>query len=240
MSLSLHAPPPFRAILFDLDGTLLDSNMDVFLPHYLRLLSARVSHILPPKEFIAHLLAATDAMVANDGRATNEAVFAAAFFPLAGHPRAELEPIFRDFYARDFPTLAQHTRRKPEARRVVQRAFDLGYAVAIATHPVFPATAVQQRLAWADVADFPYRWITTYENSRSAKPHRRYFQEICAQIGHAPEQCLMVGDEAMDMAAAATGMTTFLAPSASTRLDDATPEPTHRGTLTDLVALLER
>jgi HAD superfamily hydrolase (TIGR01549 family) len=219
---------------------LLDSNMETFLPHYLQRLSARMSHILPPKEFIVHLLAATDEMVRNDGRATNEEVFAAAFYPLAGHDRAELEPIFLDFYNRDFPTLAQHTKRKPEARRVVQRVFDLGYDVVIATNPLFPEIAVRHRLAWADVADFPYRWITTYENSRSSKPDPRYFREICRHIGRPPAACLMVGDEAMDMAAAAIGMTTFLVPSSSTRLDSSTPEPTHRGTLADLVAFLER
>ncbi|MCX6028562.1 MAG: HAD family hydrolase [Chloroflexi bacterium] len=240
MSLFLHPPKSFQAILFDLDGTLLDSNMDTFLPHYLQRLAGRVSHLSPPKAFIAHLLAATDAMVANDGHATNEEVFAAAFYPFAGHTRAELEPIFQDFYANDFPALSQHTQRKPDARPVVQRAFDLGYDVVIATNPLFPATAVQQRLEWAGVADFPYRWITSYENSRTCKPNLRYFDEICRQIGQPPAACLMVGDEAMDMVASRLGMTTFLVPGASTHLDDSVPEPTYRGSLADLAGLLER
>ena len=115
----------FKAILFDLDGTLLDSNMENFLPHYFSRLAARVAHIAPPKAFIAHLLAATEFMLANDGRATNQEVFAAAFYPFAGHTRAELEPIFEDFYERDFPGLQEYTQRKPEARAVVQLAFAL-------------------------------------------------------------------------------------------------------------------
>ena len=79
----------FQAILFDLDGTLLDSNMENFLPHYFARLAARVTDIAPPKAFIAHLLAATEHMLANDGRVTtNEEVFAAAFYPFAGHSRA--------------------------------------------------------------------------------------------------------------------------------------------------------
>lgn len=228
----------FSAILFDLDGTLLDSNMDTFLPHYLRSLSARVSHILPPQEFINRLLSATQAMIANDGRATNEEVFAQAFYPLAGHTRDELEPIFLDFYARDFPRLAEYTSRKPDARPTLQRIFQMGYTVAIATHPVFPAVAVRQRLEWAGVGDFPYRWITSYENCRFAKPNPRYYAEICEHIGHPPEACLMVGDEAMDMAAGRIGMATYLVPGPATRLDDSVPEPTYRGSLADLVALL--
>jgi FMN phosphatase YigB (HAD superfamily) len=228
----------FKAVLFDLDGTLLDSNMAEFLPAYLQRLSARVAHIMPPKEFVARLLEATDVMAANDGRATNEEVFAAAFYPLIGRSRAEMEPIFQDFYLRDFPTLQQHVRRKPEARPAVQTAFALGYDVAIATQPVFPETAIRCRMAWAGVEDFPYRLVTTYENSRFCKPNPRYFEEIARQLGHPAEACLMVGDEELDMAAAHIGCATFLVPGRATSLSPDTPEPAYRGMLADLAALL--
>ncbi|MBC8449304.1 MAG: HAD family hydrolase [Chloroflexi bacterium] len=230
-----HAP---KAILFDLDGTLLDNDMNTFLPHYFQRLAARVAHILPPDEFISRLLQASDAMLANDGSDTNEEIFAAAFFPLAGHSRQELEPVFMDFYARDFPALRPYTRCQPEARQVVQLAFDLGCDVVIATNPLFPATAIEQRLAWAAVADFPYRLVTTYENSRACKPNLLYFQHILAHIGQPAQACLIVGDEDWDMVAAHLGCATFLVPGPATDLNPATPQPTYRGTLADLKALL--
>jgi len=43
----------------------------------------------------------------------------------------------------------------PEARSVVQAVFDAGYDVVIATNPLFPDTAIRQRMEWADVAEFP-------------------------------------------------------------------------------------
>ena len=228
-----------KAILFDLDGTLLDSNMDVFLPHYLRLIAARVAHLIPPDQFIGHLLAATQAMVANDGRATNAEVFAAAFYPRVGHTEAELEPLLMDFYARDYPTLQSLTAAKPEARPAVQTAFDLGYDVVIATNPLFPETAIRQRLAWAGVDDFPYRRVTTYENSHFTKPNLRYFEEILAAIDCPPRQALVVGDEAMDMVAATIGCHTFLVPRPDANLDGA-PEPTYCGSLTDVTTFLKQ
>lgn len=227
-----------EAILFDLDGTLLDNDMDIFLPHYFRLLTSRVAHVLPPDQFLAHLMKATETMMANDGRATNEEVFAAAFFPVAGHTRQELEPVFLDFYVNDFPALSEYTSRKPEARQVVQLALDLGYDVVIATNPLFPAIAVEHRLAWAGVADFPYRRVTTYENSRATKPNLLYFEQILEAIGHPPEAALVVGDENMDMVAAHLGCPTFLVPGSRTDLATTTPQPTYRGTLGDLEILL--
>jgi FMN phosphatase YigB (HAD superfamily) len=231
---------PIRAVLFDLDGTLLSNDMDVFLPHYFRLLTTRVAHLVPPDEFMAHLMQATRAMLANDGHTTNEEVFAREFYPRVARSREELDPIFQDFYANDFPGLRQYTQPKPEAHQVVQQAFDLGYDVAIATNPLFPATAVEQRLEWAGVAGFPYRLVTTYENSRATKPNLLYFEQILEILGHPAEAALVVGDEDMDMVAAHLGCLTFLVPGPRTELAASTPRPTYQGALAKVVPLLER
>jgi FMN phosphatase YigB (HAD superfamily) len=228
-----------RAILFDLDGTLLHNDMGVFLPHYFRLLTTRVAHMVRADEFMDHLLHATEMMMANDGRATNEEVFAEAFYPLAGHDRDEWEPVFLHFYTNDFPMLRKYTHPKPEARHVVQVAFDLGYDVVIATNPLFPAIAVEQRLEWAGVADFPYCMVTSYENSRATKPNLLYFQEILETIGRPAAASLVVGDEDMDMVAARLGCHTFLVPGPRTEIAPTTPEPAHRGSLADVGALLQ-
>jgi FMN phosphatase YigB (HAD superfamily) len=230
----------YRAVLFDLDGTLLDSSMESFLPVYLKALSERVAHLFPAKPFIAHLMQATEAMAANDGRATNAEVFASAFYPYNGHERSVLEPVFDAFYAEDFPKLQVVTRTKPEARPVVELIVSLGYDIAIITNPLFPETAIRQRMAWADVVDLPWKWITTYENSRYVKPNLRFFDDVCARLGHTPRECLVVGDEHMDMVAKRSGCDTFLVRGRATALLANTPEPTYEGTLTDLAALLEK
>jgi len=230
---------PIRAILFDLDGTLLDNDMNVFLPHYFRMLGARVAHLIAPDEFMECLMRATEAMLANTGQATNERVFAEAFYPLVGLAREDLEAIFFDFYANDFPALRQYTRRKPEAPEVVQQAFDLGCDVVVATNPLFPATAVQQRLQWAGVAGFPYRLVTAYENSRAAKPSLLYFEQILETLGIPASSALVVGDEDMDMVAAHLGCRTFLVPGTRTELAPTTPEPDYRGSLAVVGALLD-
>jgi FMN phosphatase YigB (HAD superfamily) len=228
----------FSAVLLDLDGTLLDNHMATFLPHYFERLAARVSHLVPANQFTRHLLEASGAMLSNDGRISNEEAFARAFFPLAGHSREELEPIFDVFYRNDFPSLQRHTRRKPEARALVEAAFQSGAAVVIATNPLFPATAITQRLEWAGVADYPYDLVTTYENSRACKPNLLYFELVLEAIGQSAASSIVIGDEDMDMVAAHLGCTTFLVPGPSTELSPTTPQPTWRGSLVDAAVLL--
>jgi HAD superfamily hydrolase (TIGR01549 family) len=238
--MNLDQPPrPLRAILFDLDGTLLDVSMDEFLPRYFEALAASVAHLVPPDRFMPVLMQASEAMMANDGRETNAEVFAHFFYPRIGCPREELEPVFEIFYAEIYPGLQRFTRRLPEARQAVQLAFDRGYDVVIATNPLFPATAIVQRLEWADVADFPFRLVTAFENSRATKPNPLYFAQILETIGHPATDCLMVGDEEMDMVAGHLGCPTFLVTGTDTAREPTIPEPTRRGTLADLIAWMK-
>jgi FMN phosphatase YigB (HAD superfamily) len=187
-----------KAILFDLDGTLLDNPMQQFVPAYLESLASFVAPHLPPDRFVRQLLAATAAMNANDGSGpTNEEVFAAAFYPGLGVERGVLEPLLGRFYTEEFPKLRRLTRAKGEARALVQWAFQLGLDVVIATNPLFPRTAIEQRIAWAGVSvdEFPYTLVTTYENMHATKDHPAYYAEILHRLARSPEECLMVGDD---------------------------------------------
>jgi len=49
-----------RAVLFDLDDTLLENSMDRFLKAYFGLLTPNMAHLVPPEKFISALLHATD------------------------------------------------------------------------------------------------------------------------------------------------------------------------------------
>jgi len=228
-----------KAILFDLDGTLLDVDLDKFISQYLNLLAQSVAHIIPPKKFISKILKASKAVEKNNSRKTNEEVYADLFFPLEGHTKEDIKPFFDKFYEHDFSKLRQYTRKKPEARAVVQQAFDKGYDVIIATTPLLPATAIEQRLEWAGVADFPYRLITTIENSHATKSltHLLYYDQILDKIGYPADVCLMVGDEDKDIIAGRLGMKTFLITDKNKEFSPEIPEPTFKGSLSDLKPL---
>lgn len=229
---------PIGAVLFDLDGTLLDLDIDVLVEPYVNGLAQSVAHLVPPERFLPSLIQATALMRDNNGGASNAEVFAQSFYPSVGRSREELEPFFERFYAVEFPKLRSYARRKAHAREAVQTAFAQGFDVVIATNPLFPSLAIRQRMDWAGVADFPYRLVTTYENSYAAKPNLMYYRHILATIDQRAEHCIVVGDEDIDMVAAHLGCRTFLVPSARTDLASTTPAPTGRGTLADLIPVL--
>jgi len=186
-----------KAVLFDLDDTLLGNSMDTFLPAYFQALTRYLDHLVPSERLIAQLMHATEAMDANHNRhITNEETFASTFYPALKPDRLTLERIFERFYAEEFPKLQSLTRRRREARLLVEWALEQELQVAVATNPLFPRVAVEQRLAWAGVSvdDFSYALVTTYENMHATKSHPTYYREILGRLGRAPGECLMVGD----------------------------------------------
>jgi FMN phosphatase YigB (HAD superfamily) len=151
---------------------------------------------------------ATKAMDADHSRdLTNEEAFASVFYPLVGKDRSTVESAFERFYAEAFPKLRRLTRRRPEAPYLVASALEQGLQVAIATNPMFPRMAVEERLAWAGVPveRFDYTLVTSYENMHATKSHLAYYDEILERLGRRPSECLMVGDSwKMDIVPAAS------------------------------------
>jgi HAD superfamily hydrolase (TIGR01662 family) len=185
-----------RTILLDLDDTLLDNDMGRFLPPYFAALGQCLAPFVAPEDFVDIVLASSQVMVNNqDPTVTNQQAFDADFISRLGHPESEVRPVIDSFYEEDFPALKRYTRPRPEARPLVQTLFDQGYGVVIATNPMFPRRAIEHRLEWAGVLDFPFKLITTYENSHFCKPNPRYYQEILDRVGCRPEEGIMVGDD---------------------------------------------
>ena len=226
----------FHAFLFDLDRTLLDVDMEALLRHYFQLLAARLAPYLPPDQARAQVLAATRTMMADtDPSTTNEAVFWADFSRRTGQAAESLRPVFEEFYAQDFPRLQVHAQALPAARPLIEELLVQERKVVIATNPVFPRVAIEQRLAWAGLADLPFAWVTTLENTHACKPHPAYFQEILAHLDCAPQEALMVGDDVgFDLPAAQVGIATFLIRTEETP-EEARAQADYCGTLEEVL-----
>lgn len=232
---------PLRYLLLDLDGTLLPMDMDEFLGAYLRLLAGRMAGYMSPERFVSELMTSTEAMIHNlDPSRTNEDVFMADFFSRTGLPQDEVRPIFDDFYARDFRTLISYTQPSPLARAIVGEARKHGLEPVIATNPLFPLQAIQERMRWAGVADFPFSLVTAYEDMHFCKPYPQYYEEILARLGAGPEECLMAGNDIdEDLVAGRVGIRTFLVEDCLINRQGRAVEADYRGSLADLLAFVK-
>ena len=224
-----------RGILFDLDGTLLDLDLDAFLRRYFRALGQATAPHFPGVDIMPAVLDSTSAMQRAHPGKTNRQVFSEDFRERTGIDVEANWGVFDDFYRDVFPTLGNGYGPVQGAREAIAQARKLGLKVAVATQPIFPAAAIMHRLAWAGLSDVAFDAVTSYETMVACKPLPAYFEQTAAMIGCAARECLMVGDDrGMDMPAAAVGMRTFYVGT------DTKAPADHRGTMADLTALLVR
>jgi FMN phosphatase YigB (HAD superfamily) len=230
-----------KAVLFDLDGTLLPMNLELFMQKYFQLLSEELAPFgFESRELIAVVWKGTRAMMENDGSRTNEDRFWEIFGPYARELLPDIRNRLDSFYRGRFQRAKETVEENPLAARAVRAAREKVGKVVLATNPLFPVSAVETRLSWIGLKIQDFDMVTTYEVSRACKPNPVYFQEILRKIGVSPDQALMVGNDVQEdmTGCAALSMPVFLVRDCMIThgLDDT---PYRGGNFHDLLAFLE-
>ena len=199
-------------ILFDLDGTLLPIQEGPFIEAYFGRMARYFSLLgYEPKSFIQAVWVGTNAMRKNDGSMTNELRFMETFKPLIPHLQEDIEQEFYRFYEQEFDHVQVSSSVEPMASQIVSVLKSKGYRIILATNPLFPQIATRKRVAWANLNWSDFLFVTTYETSSFAKPSLGYYQEIIERYQLQPQECLMIGNDALeDMAASKLGMDVYL------------------------------
>ena len=183
-----------KTLLFDLDGTLLPMDMDMFTNGYFALLCRKLApRGYDPDKLVEAVWAGTAAMVKNDGSRSNEAAFWDRFAQIFGEAALADQPLFEEFYASEFQQARQFCGFDPWAARAVRAVKASGREAVLATNPIFPAAGTRSRLSWTGLEPEDFRLVTTYENCRFCKPNVNYYRDILDKLSLRPEECLMVG-----------------------------------------------
>lgn len=231
----------FKAILFDMDGTLLPMDTEAFTKGYFKFLYAKLAKYgIDPNAFAGQMWAGVAAMVKNDGSMTNEDAFWATFEKLTGKKKDVLNAECIEFYGKDFHAAKQFTGENPYAVEAIQVAREKADQVILATNPLFPMVGQITRMSWVGLKPEDFDLVTSYEKDIYCKPNPKYYISICERMNLKPEECLMIGnDEGEDMAAASSiGMSCYLVTDCAIENKDH-PWNGPRGTFAEMVEMLK-
>ena len=199
-------------ILFDLDGTLLSIDMEEFMHSYFQAVARSFHRLSETSSLLRNIMKATEYMVRNTEKTkTNRDAFEEEFQRLMGCDIAPLMSRFEEFYRTDFKNIKSIVRHQPLCAKIVETVIKKGYDVVLATNPLFPRIAIEERVRWAGIDPGCFSLITSFEEMHYCKPRIEYYREVLEIISKGPEDCLMVGNDAEeDMIARKLGMKTFL------------------------------
>ncbi len=185
-----------KAVLFDLDGTLLKMDQDEFVKTYFKYLA---KHLAPrgyePDKLLKVFWAGVEAMVANDGSIANEEAFWKVFVEAYGENSIEDKEYIGEFYKNGFNQVQEVCGLYAEAKEIVTLVRERGKIPVLATNPLFPHTATENRMRWAGLEPSDFAEYTTYENCHYCKPNPKYYEELLQKLGLKPKECIMVGND---------------------------------------------
>ncbi len=201
-----------KTILFDLDGTLLPMNQDLFVQTYLKLLCKFFDQYGYEKELLKETLhKGIGAMYKNDGSISNEDIFWKVFKNVYGEDIIKDMPLFEEFYHTDFQQVKCTCSPTPKTKELINFLKEKNINIIIATNPLFPKVATGYRLQWAGIDTKDILHFTTYEEYNYTKPSLKYYESILQKYNLNPEECLMVGNDIdEDMIVSKLGLDVFL------------------------------
>lgn len=200
-----------RAVLFDLDNTLILYDEMEFFKGYLPQITNSFADLIPPDIFPQKLISAMQTMMKNDGSQSNRDSFLNAISDGAEGQRDEIWSRFLTFHSTEYDQFKSLVSVPKGIHDVFHKLQKKNIKLVIASNPIWPLEIQEKRFSWTGIEDQDFDFITHIENMSHCKPSIEYYKEICQKINETPESCLMVGNDLInDMIAAKIGMKTFL------------------------------
>ncbi|MBC7814784.1 MAG: HAD-IA family hydrolase, partial [Burkholderiales bacterium] len=203
-----------KAVLLDLDDTLLLNPERQFVAEYLALIDAHFTDLWQHQALSNTIMRSVKALVGERApHLTNMDIVLNLIEADTGRVNADIISNFNDFYSDVYPVLKRLSSPAPGAVELVDFLRERGITLVIATNPLFPPDPVRQRLSWAGLSEdsSSYALVTTADVMHFMKPDPAYYAEIVARIGIEPDEALMVGDGIDNdiIAALAAGLHTY-------------------------------
>lgn len=195
-----------KAVFFDLDGTLIHMDEELFLKIYFSTMGKWMTDRgYDGERFIGGVVAGTRAMYKNDGKATNEDVFWQHFGAVYGSVSEDEKQVMEDYYNGEFDKTLTACSGTPEAAKIIKFCREAGLITVLSTNPLFPRTATLQRMALSGLSEGDFHLVTSYENSSFCKPNPAYFTDLLRRFDLSPDEVLVFGNNTFEDGECALG-----------------------------------
>ncbi len=198
-----------KAILFDLDGTLLLSDEEEFYTAYYKTLGKYCLDLVEPSKLVQSVQKIMKKITMDDGKSNNYDRFINTMKEELGEDLASvLEKRFNSFYhGEEFNSLKSLTVPNKKLISWMRDSKNSNAKKALATNPIFPKIAIVKRMIWAGLHEDEFGLITVMENSHFLKPRGEYYAEIAQKLDVDPRECVMIGnDDFLDGSCTKIGM----------------------------------
>lgn len=195
-----------KAVVFDMDETLLDINLNAFIAIYFKDMTKILADIgrRPTLNTAAGLGSILVDLNANRRRGTDNRTNR-EFFDTAMEERCGVrtaDPVVRDaidFYEHEILpgknnglVCAKPMEGAHEALEMLQAR---GLRIALLTNPSFSEGVIRCRMGWGGLDQVPFELVTHMDNSTRCKPDPTYYLEQLEVLGLEPHEVLMVGND---------------------------------------------
>lgn len=204
-----------KAILLDLDNTLLANPDKPFAQAFLAGVTDHFQRLHGYEDAAKALRESLKALaIEHNGTQSNAERMAVYFQRVSSLSQEETRKAWNSFYSDIYPALMEPCVQPVRgAFELIQALREAGFALVIATNPIYPESAILARMAQVGLPTETgtYALVTGAELMHYPKTNPAYYAEILGRIGVEPDEALMVGDsETNDIQPAhAVGLHTF-------------------------------
>ena len=184
-----------KAVLFDLDGTLLPMEESEFIQQYGELLGIKMSKLGLDGNKLGKLIwKSMDLMNLSDGSKSNDEIFDQTFITFYGDEAKKYKDILLDYYANEFSGTKNICKDNPLAKLIVSFVKENNLLCILATNPVYPKIATINRMNFIGLNESDFDMVTYHENSRYTKSNPNYYKDLLTKFNLKPEEVILFGN----------------------------------------------
>ncbi len=184
-----------KSVFFDLDGTLLPMDENIFTKSYFNLLCKKAKpYGYEPQKLIEVVWGGVNAMYHNNGSKTNEEAFWQYFISQYGNEKIKDKEIFNSFYVNEFKNTKETCSDNPYVKDIIKFVKENNLLSILSTNPIFPLSGTLTRMNFIGLTEKDFDYITCYENSSYCKPNPKYFQTLLDKFNLKPDEVIVFGN----------------------------------------------